>query len=215
MPQINMKILNQIKQAVQNPSQLWQTYVTDYIAIDRSAKQLVLKPKTVLLLCQQAKTRVEQLKSLKPDANEGLIATFEQEQIDVKIHFTPEKIVFRGDTVEGHLRLLKAPAIETDSLFYRALVSGWRTFLGGYIPNQALPEGVRVEGDKVYYQFPKGQLRLLNALFHRLEDQSALDLSLKQGELRITSVIAVDWSDFKLQDLAQIFGDSKLHKPAS
>jgi hypothetical protein len=204
-----MEILNQLGKAFQGSGKLLQQYVKDYIDVIPQSKQLILKPKAVLLLCQQATARVEQLTGLEPDANEGLIAIVEHQQIKVKVHFTPEKILFKGDFIEGQLRLLNKPKFETNSPIYRVLISGWNTFfLGGYIPNQVLPEGVRVDGDKVYYKFPKAQLRLMNALFQKLEDDSALNLSLKQGELSIESAIAINWSDLNFQDLLKIFNIS-------
>ncbi len=203
-----MEILNQLGKAFQSSSKLLQQYVKDYIDVIPQSKELILKPKAVLLLCQQATARVDQLTGLEPDTNEGLVAIIEHQQIKVKVHFTPEKILFNGDFIEGQLRLLNKPKFETNSLIYRVLISGWNTFLGGYIPNQVLPEGVRVDGDKVYYKLPKAQLRLMNVLFQKLEDDSALNLSLKQGELRIESAIAINWSDLNLQGLLQIFNIS-------
>ncbi|MGF1497303.1 MAG: hypothetical protein ACFB8W_10830 [Elainellaceae cyanobacterium] len=205
-----MKILNQLGKAVQSSGKLLQTYVKDYIAINPPSKQVTLKPKAVLLLCQQAIAKVEQLTGLEPDASEGLIATVEYQQVKARIHFTPEKLTLRGDRVEGQLRLMNAPQFETSSLVYRALIAGWKTFLGGYIPNQVLPEGVRVEGERVYYQLPKAQLQVVEALFHNLEDGSALNLNLKQGELQIESAVAINWSDLNLQALLKI-----LHASAS
>ena len=200
-----MKILNQLGKAFQGSSKLLQQYVKDYVDVIPQSKQLILKSKSVLLLCQQATARVDQLTDLEPDTNEGLVAIIEHQQIKVKVHFTPEKILLDGDFIEGQLSLLNKPKFETNSLVYRVLISGWNTFLGGYIPNQVLPEGVRVDGDKVYYRLPKAHLRLMNVLFQKLEDGSALNLSLKQGELRIESAIAINWSDLNLQGLLQIF----------
>lgn len=203
-----MKILNRFGQAVQRSSQFLQKYVEDYIAVNPQAKQFILKPKAVLLLCQQATARVEQLTSLEPDPQEGLVAVIEQNQVKVKVHFTPEKMVLKGDVIEGQLRLLNTPQIETKSSIYNALISGWRTFLGGYIPNQALPEGVRVNGNQVYYQLPKEQLGVIATLFRNLEDESSLSLSLKQGELQIESTVAINWNDLDLQSLLQIFNSA-------
>ncbi len=206
-----MEILNQLGKAFQGSVKLLQMYVKDYIDVSPQSKQLIVKPKAVLLLCQQATDRVEQLTGLEPDANEGLMAIVEHQQIKVKIYFTPEKILFNGDLIEGQLRLLSKPQFETNSLIYKILVSGWNSFLGGYIPNQVLPEGVRVDGDKVYYALPKAQLRLMNILFQNLEDNSALNLSLNQRELRIESEVVINWSDLNLQDLLQIFNISPLN----
>lgn len=207
-----MKILNQLGKAVQGSGNLVQNYVKDYIAIDQQSKQLILKPKAVLSLCQQVTAKIEQMTSLEPDANEGLLALVEHQQIKVKVHFTPENIVFNGEGVEDQLRLLNRPQFETDSLIYRSLILSWQVFLGGYIPNQALPEEVWVENDKIYYKFPKAQLRLIEALFHNFEEGSSLDLTLKRGELRVQSAVAIDWSSLNLQALVQIFSASFLSK---
>ncbi len=198
-----MNFFNQLGKAAQSSGKLLQNYVKDYITVNPQAKQLILKPKAVLLLCQQATARVEKLTSLEPDVNEGLLAVIEHQQVKAKLHFTPEKILFKGDMVEGQLRLLNKIQCETDSLIYRALIAGWQTFLGGSIPNKALPEGVTVQGDQVYYKLPKAQLRLVDALFQKIEDGSTLNLSLKQGELQIDSAVVINWSDLNLQELLQ------------
>ncbi|MEH2397515.1 hypothetical protein [Nostoc sp.] len=112
----------------------------------------------VLLLCQQAESRVEQLKSLEPHSEEGLIATIEYNKIQVKLHFTPEKITLSKDCVEGELRLLKPPQFETESIVYRYLIAAWTRFLGGKLPNGALPKEVISENNKVYYTLPRTQL---------------------------------------------------------
>ena len=69
---------------------------------------------------------------------------------------------------------------------------------------------MRVEGQFVYYQFPKAQLRILDALFQNLEDGSALNLNLNQGELHIKSDVSVNWSDLNLQTLLQVFGSNSI-----
>ena len=203
-----MEILNQLGKAFQSSSKLLQQYVKDYIGVIPQSKQLILKPKAVLLLCQQATDRVGQLTALEPDINEGLVAIIEHQQIKVEVHFTPEKILFNGDFIEGQLNLLNKPKFETNSLIYRVLISGWNTFLGGYIPNQILPEGVRVDDDKIYYRLPKAQLQLMNALFQKLEDDSALNLSLRQGELKIESAVIINWNDLDFQSLLKVFNIS-------
>lgn len=203
-----MKIPNQLGKVFQGSSKLLQQYTKDYIDVIPRSKQLILKPKTVLLFCQQATARVEQLTSLEPDTQEGLIARIQHKQVTVELHFTPEEILLKGDCIEGKLRLLNKPKLEANSLIYRVLISAWNTLLGGNVPGQVLPEGVRVEGETVYYTLPKAQLKLMNALFQKLEDNSALNLSLKQGELQIESAIAIDWSDLNFQSLLQIFNIS-------
>lgn len=208
-----MGFLNQLGKVAQHSGKLLQKQMEDYLVIDPPAQQITLKPKTVLLLCQKAIQRVEPLTALEPDAQEGLIATIEQNQIKAKIYFTPEQISLKGDLVEGQLRLLQRPQIESSSLMYRTLISGWSTFLGGYIPNQALPEGVRLEGDLVYYTLPKNQLRLIDALFHNIEDGAALKLTLQQGELHLKSTVAINWRDINLMSLIQLFTAISGKKP--
>ncbi len=200
-----MKIFNQLGKAAQSSGKLLQKQVEDYIIVDPPAQQLILKAKTVELLCQKTIQRIDQLTALEPDPQQGLLATIEQNQIKAKIHFTPEKVCIKGDLVEGQLRLLQKPKVESSSLMYRTLIAGWSTFLGGYIPGQALPEGVKLEGDLVYYTLPKGQLRLVDALFHNIQDGSSLNLILQQGELQITSTVALNWRDINLLSLIQLF----------
>ncbi len=64
---------------------------------------------------------------------------------------------------------------------------------------------MRIEKDKVYYTLPRNQLQLLDALFHTLENGSALMMNLKQGDLIIQTSATLNWSDFKLQNLLQLF----------
>ncbi|RUT09701.1 hypothetical protein DSM106972_001960 [Dulcicalothrix desertica PCC 7102] len=173
------------------------------------AKQLILKKKSVLALCQQAESKVEQLKSLQPDSEEGFIAVIEHNKIQVQLHFTPEKITLSEDSIEGELRLLKAPQFQTDSIVYRYLIAGWNMFLGGKIPNGALPNGVRVENNKVYYTLPRNQAQLVDGLFHNLKNGSALITNVKQGDLIIESSVSLSWNDFKLQNLLQLFNSKK------
>ncbi len=199
-----MSLFNKLKATVQDSRQILKGIIKDYILFSSETKQLTLKKKTVLLLCQQAVSRVEQLKNLEPHSSEGLIATVEHQEIQVKLHFTPEKITLHEDSIEGQLRLLKSPEFHTDSIIYRYLIAGWKTFLGGKIPNGALPEGVRVEEDKVYYTLPRNQLQLVEALFSSLENGSALITNLKQGDLIIETSVTLNWNDFNLQKLWQI-----------
>lgn len=176
----------------------------EYIIFNSEAKQLTLKKKTVLLLCEQAQSRVEQLKSLQPDVEEGFIAIMENNKVKVQLHFTPEKITLHEDTFEGTLRLLKPPSFYTDSLVYRYLIAGWNTFLGGKIPNGALPKGVRLENNIVYYTLPRNQSQLVDALFHNLKNGSALITNVKRGDLIIETSASLNWNDFKLQNLLQL-----------
>jgi len=199
-----MKIFNQVKTKIQSSKQFLQKILEDYILFSLDAKQLTLKQKTVLLLCQQAVSGVEKLKSLEPDSQEGLIATIEYKEIQIKVHFTPEKITLNKDCIEGQLRLLNPPQFESDSLVYRCLIASWKMFLGGKIPEGTLPEGVRLESDCIYYTLPRNQLRLLDVLFSSFEDGSVLITKLSQGELIIESSVALSWHKLKVENLLQI-----------
>jgi hypothetical protein len=75
--------------------------------------------------------KADKLTSLIPDSEEGLIALIEHNKIQIKLHFTPEKITLRDDCIEGQLHLLTPPQFETDSLVYQSLIAGWKIFLGG------------------------------------------------------------------------------------
>lgn len=200
-----MSFLNKLQATFQESIKILQATLEEYLTFNSQVKQLILKKKTVLLLCQQATSRVEQLKSLQPDSEEGLIATVEHNNIQVQLHFTPEKITLLEDTIEGEIRLLKKPQFETDSVIYKYLIAGWNTFLGGKIPNGVLPKGVRIENDKIYYEFPRNQSQLLDALFHNLDNGSSLTTTLKQGDLIIETSTSLSWNDLKLQNLLQIF----------
>jgi hypothetical protein len=200
-----MGFLDQLSKVAQSSGKLLQKPIEDYIVVDPPNQKLILKPKTVELLCQKTIQRVDQLTVLAPDPHEGLMATIEHNGIKATIHFTPEKIYIKGDLVEGQLRLLQRPQVEFSSPMYRTLILGWSTFLGGYIPNQALPEGVRIDGDFVYYTLPKAQLRLVNALFHNVQDGSALNINLQQEALHLQSTVAINWRDINLLSLVQLF----------
>lgn len=75
--------------------------------------------------------------------------------------------------------------------------------MGGQIPSQALPEQVRVEGNKICYTLTRNQLQLLDAFFHNLQTDSYLITHLKQEELFIKSSVALSLNNFKLQSLYQ------------
>ncbi len=64
---------------------------------------------------------------------------------------------------------------------------------------------MRIEGDIIYYEFPKDQVPLINALFHKIEDNSVLNLDLIEGRLIIESQVSINWRDINLQELSQIF----------
>lgn len=202
-----LNIFNQLGKAAQHPGKFLQKQVEDYIAVHPADHQLVLKPKTVLLLCHKAVQRVNWLTDLVPDSQIGLIATIEHPQVKAILHFTPEKIYLKGDLVEGQIRLLKKPDLEATSPVYRTLIAGWNIFLGGHIPNQALPEGVRLEGDRIYYTLPKAQLRIVDALFHKIQkiqDGSALNLTLEQSALDMTSTVDIHWGALNVRSLIQL-----------
>ena len=198
-----MNIFDKAKTKFQESEKLVQKLIEEYAVFNLKEKELLLKNKTVTLLCQQAELKVDKLTSLVPDSEEGLIANIEHNKIQIKIHFTPEKITLKDNCIEGQLHLLTPPQFETDSLVYRSLIAGWKIFLGGQIPNQALPEAVRVEGNKIYYTLPRNQLQLLDAFFHNLQTNSCLTTSLKQGELIINSSGTLSWNNFNLQSLYQ------------
>ena len=199
-----MGLINKLNQVTRKSVNFLQKSVGDYIAFEPESKRVILKAKMVLFLCKKAMEKVDKLSNLEPDQQEGLIATVVHEKVTVKIHFTPEKIVLKGDTVEGELRLLKQPQFETNSIFYRSLIASWKVFLGCYIPNDKLPEGIEVKGDRVFYSLPKSQLKLINLLFNSLQDGSALNLQLIQGELAVTSQVAINWGDLNLPELIKM-----------
>ncbi|WP_319422586.1 hypothetical protein [Pleurocapsa sp. FMAR1] len=199
-----MGILNKLKATVQESKQSLREIIKEYISLDSGNKQLILKKKTVLLFCQQALNRVEQLKNLELDSSEGLIATVEHNKVKVKIHFTSEKITLNKDNIEGELRLLTTPQFQTKNIIYRYLIAGWQNFLGGKVPNAVLPENIRIENNKIYYSMPRNQSQLLEALFSSLKNKSALKTSIKQGELTIETSAALGWDDFNLQSLFKL-----------
>lgn len=121
------------------------------------------------------------------------------------LYFTPEKISIKDDYVEGELRLLSTPKLASDSMVYRYLIAGWQTFLGSKIPAQVLPKDIIVEQDKVYYSLPKNKLELLKLFLATIEKDSTLSTTLKNKELTITSSANINWENFKLQDLIQLF----------
>ena len=76
---------------------LLQESVRDYVSLNTQLKQLTIENKAILLLCQQAIARVNQLTSLTPSDTKGLIAVIQHEKITIKVHFTPFQILFKGD----------------------------------------------------------------------------------------------------------------------
>ncbi|MGK7890577.1 MAG: hypothetical protein AB4042_14700 [Leptolyngbyaceae cyanobacterium] len=199
-----MSFFNRLSKGLGLSTQLLQQFLEPYVSINPSEKQLILKDKTVAILCQQAINRVEKITNLEPDAVEGLWATVKHQNLEFKIHFTPEKITYNDDLIEGQIRLLKKIDCQTNSLAYRVVIAAWKTFLGGTVPNQVLPEGIRSEGDRLYYQFPKSQLKLIDALFTTVENNSAVNLALLKGELYLDTTIT--WSRVDLPKLIQTLG---------
>ncbi|MBN3891010.1 MAG: hypothetical protein HWQ43_18265 [Nostoc sp. JL31] len=199
-----MGFFNKFAATFEESRQFLKRSLEEYIMFSSEAKQLTLTKKMVLLLCQQAESRVEQLKSLEPHSEQGLIATIEYNKIQVKLHFTPEKITLNKDCIEGELRLLNPPQFETEAIVYRHLIAGWTRFLGGKLPNGTLPKEVRIENNKVYYTLPRNELQLLDSLFPSLENGSTLITKLQQGELTIETSVALSWNNFKLQNLLQV-----------
>lgn len=196
-----MSVFNKFKGTFQASNNLLQRLLENYLSFSTESKQLILGRKTVLLLCQQAISRVEKLKNLEPDVKEGLIATVEHQKLQIKVHFTPEKITLYEDCIKGELRLLTPPQFESDSLLYRTLIASWKIFLGGKLPNGTLPEEVKLKGDKVYYTLSRNQLDLLDALLSSLKQGSSIIVSLKQGELILESSVALTWKEIKFEKL--------------
>ncbi|MFN9174882.1 MAG: hypothetical protein ACK58N_10335 [Synechocystis sp.] len=199
-----MGLINKLGQVAKGSGQFLQKYAEDYVVLNTADKQVILKPNMVSLLCQKAVDKVEKLTNLEPDPNEGLIATVVHDKVTVKVKFTPEKLTIKGDLVEGQLSLLEDPRLETDSLIYRSLIAGWKVFLGGNIPNDKLPEGVKIEGKNIFYSFPNTQLKLVNLLFRKVDDGNYLDLNLLSGELIIIANIKTNWSDFNVKELTKM-----------
>ncbi|WP_414527034.1 hypothetical protein [Nodularia chucula] len=196
-----MGVFNKLNETLQESKELIKKRVEEYISFSSETKELTLKKKMVLRLCQQAESRIEQLTSLEPDAEEGFIAKILHNNIQVKLHFIPEKITLNEDSITGELRLLKTPEFETESIVYRYLIAGWKIFLGGKIPDGNLPKEVRIEKDRIYYTLPRNQLMLVDALFHNLENGSTLMTNLKEGDLTIQSAVALSWKNFKFQNM--------------
>ncbi|AFZ38311.1 hypothetical protein Sta7437_4883 (plasmid) [Stanieria cyanosphaera PCC 7437] len=196
-----MKKLHNVKNIWQQSQKITQEFSQQYILLNREDKQLTLKEKTVLLLCKQAEARVEHLTSLQPEEKEGMIAVIETEKIKAKLHFTPEKIIVKDDYIKGKLKLLNSPQLESNSIVYRYLIAGWQTFLGNKIPHQVLPKDIKVEQNKIYYSLPKDKIELLKPFWAVFQDDSALLTTLREKELTITSSVAFNRDNFKVQDL--------------
>jgi hypothetical protein len=200
-----MSLFANIKKKVGASSQkLWREIIDSYLAFNPKNQQLTLKAKAVTLLCHQVEAKVEQISSLQPSETEGLVATIEHNNSKIELHFTPESITFTKDYIEGQLHILEQPLIHSDDWLYKSLIGGWKVFLGGTIPNFALPEKLRIDGDKVYYKFPREDIKLLKALCDRIEENSTLTTHLHHGELMIEGAITFNWREIDLQGIIQI-----------
>lgn len=199
-----MGIFNNLKSKIQDSQGIVKGILKNYILFNSETKELTLTEKVISLFCNRAVSKVEGLKSLKPDFSEGLIATVEHKEVQVKIHFNPEKITLNKDSIEGEIKLLTPPQFETNSMVYRYLIAGWKIFLGGKIPNLVLPEKIRIEKDRVYYILPRSELKLLNALFSSLENGSTVKTSVMQSNLIIKTSVALNWNNLNLQNLLQL-----------
>lgn len=64
-------MFGKITAAFQESRQFLKRSLEEYIMFSSGTKQLTLTKRMVSLLCQQAESRVEQLKSLKPHSEQG------------------------------------------------------------------------------------------------------------------------------------------------
>ena len=200
-----MSLFTNIKKKVGASSQkIWREIIDSYLAFNPKDRQLTLKAKAVTLLCRQVEAKVAQISSLQPSETEGLIATIEHNNSKIELHFIPESITFTKDYIEGQLHILEKPLIHSDDWLYKTLIGGWRVFLGGNVPDFVLPEKLRIDGDKVYYKFPRKDIKLLKVLCDRIEENSTIITHLHQGELTIEGAIAFDWRGIDLQSIIQI-----------
>ncbi len=204
-----MGLLKNLGQKLKNTGKLLQPLLTSYLAFEPSAKKIILKQKIVNFLCQQAETKIEQIISLKPDEEKGLIAIIKHQEITAKINFTPELITIKEDCIEGKLKLLHKPELKSDSLLYGYLIAGWNIFLGGKVPKFVLPDNIKIENDTIYYSFPRNQVKLLEALLKTIENDSTLNVNLEKGELIIESSVSINWQDIKIEDLMLILNINK------
>ncbi len=154
-----------------------------------------------MLLCKQAESRIEQLVSLTPEPEKGFIAVIQHKEIQAQLHFTPEQIILHENYIEGKLKILSSPQFQTDSWLYRSLIASWQVFLGGRIPNNIPPEGVKLEGDIVSYTLPREQLKVIDALFHTLKEGSTLNISVEKEEMAINSSVALNMDKINYSEL--------------
>jgi hypothetical protein len=199
-----MGLFKNLGQKVKNTGTLLQPLLQSYLAFKPSAKQLIFKQKTVNFLCQQAQVKIEQITSLKPDEEKGLIAVIKHQDISAKIHFTPESITIKENWIEGKLKILDQPEINSDSRLYNYLIGGWQIFLGGKVPNFVLHENIKVENNYIYYTFPRGEIKLLEVLLKTVENDSNLKTNLQKGELIIETSVIINWQEINLKDLISI-----------
>jgi len=199
-----MSLLKKIAEKAKNTGKLFKPLIEPYLEFNTESKEIILTPKTVLFLCQQTQAKNEQIRSLKPAENQGLIAEIKYQDFDITLHFTPVSITLTEDTIQGELKLLKKPDFKSDHLVYKTLIAGWKIFLGGKIPESKLPEKIKVEGDKVFYSFPRQQVKILAVLLKGIKSDSTLMMNLEQGKLIINTDIAIDLDNINLQDFFSI-----------
>jgi hypothetical protein len=200
-----MKFFKPIRSTVLTAKKSTQKYVEEYVLLNLETKQLILTQKAVLLLCQQAEHQVEQLQSLEPDLNEGLIATIESKKIRAVVHFTPDKITIQESCIKGQLRLLNSSQFYSKSPIYRCLIEVWKNFLGGNM--FCFPENIEVKGDNIYYTFPRNYIKLLEYFLSNQKNGSALVTFVREGKLIIETSLTLSWTD-----LIPIFKEMTLNK---
>ena len=200
-----MNIFKNIKQKAQSAGKALLPLVKQYLDVNPEEQEIIIKPQATVFLCKQVQGKVEKIKSLKPDEKKGLIADIEHNSINITIHFNPECITLKEDCIQGQLRLINKPDIKTDSKVYNTLIAGWKVFLGGYIPQSALPENVKVEGEKVFYTFPRNQLKTLEALLKGVKNESVFNTDINEGQFTIKSNVSLDWSNIDIQDFLSSF----------
>ncbi|WP_069790995.1 hypothetical protein A5482_015200 (plasmid) [Cyanobacterium sp. IPPAS B-1200] len=200
-----MNIFKNIKQKAQNTGKVLLPLVKQYLDVNPEEQEIIIKPQATLFLCKQVQGKVEKIKSLKPDEKKGLIADIEHNSINITIHFNPECITLKEDCIQGQIKLINKPDIKTDSKVYNTLIAGWKVFLGGYIPQSALPENVKVEGDKVFYTFPRNQLKTLEALLKGVKNESVFNTDINEGQFTIKSNVSLDWNNIDIQAFLSSF----------
>lgn len=199
-----MSLFKKIKEKAKNTGKLLKPLIQPYLELKPESKEIILKPKMVLFLCQQVEAKNKKIKSLKPAPQEGLIAEINYQYFDVTVHFTPKSITLTEDTIQGELKLLKKPDLKSEHLVYKTLITGWKLFLGGNITESKLPENMKLEGDSIFYIFPRQQVKILAILLKGIKSDSTLRINLRQGKLIINTDIAIELDNINLQDFLTI-----------